>query len=102
MFVFFPNEDKVGVKTIKTYAERMKSEGVNRALMVVQANLTPFAKQAVGEMHSKYHMEVVSIDPCDPKCSSIICGLELYTQHCWGDALNISHKSCKFAFITFM
>ncbi|KAL0043998.1 hypothetical protein WJX82_000663 [Trebouxia sp. C0006] len=58
MFVFFPNEDKVGVKTIKTYAERMKSEGVNRALMVVQANLTPFAKQAVGEMHSKYHMEV--------------------------------------------
>ncbi|KAL0040104.1 hypothetical protein WJX79_006487 [Trebouxia sp. C0005] len=58
MFVFFPNEDKVGVKTIKTYAERMKSEGVARALMVVQANLTPFAKQAVGEMHSKYHMEV--------------------------------------------
>ena len=58
MFVFFPNEDKVGVKTD---AERMKSEGVTRALMVVQANLTPFAKQAVGEMHSKYHMEVVSI-----------------------------------------
>ncbi|DBA82965.1 hypothetical protein WJX77_008322 [Trebouxia sp. C0004] len=58
MFVFFPNEDKVGVKTVKTYAERMKSEGVTRALMVVQANLTPFAKQAVGEMHSKYHMEV--------------------------------------------
>ncbi len=60
MFVFFPNEDKVGVKTVATYAERMKSEGVTRALMVVQANLTPFAKQAVGEMHSKYHMEVVS------------------------------------------
>lgn len=58
MFVFFPNEDKVGVRTIKTYADRMKTEGVTRALMVVQANLTPFAKQAVGEMHSKLHMEV--------------------------------------------
>ena len=60
MFVFYPNEDKVGVKTIKTFAERMKTEGVSRALMVVQANLTPFAKQCLGEMISKYHIEVVS------------------------------------------
>lgn len=60
MFVFYPNEDKVGVKTIKTFAERMKSEGVGRALMVVQANLTPFAKQCLTEMQPKYNIEVVS------------------------------------------
>lgn len=58
MFVFYPNEDKVGVKTIKTFAERMKTEGVSRALMVVQANLTPFAKQCLSEMVPKYHIEV--------------------------------------------
>lgn len=60
MFVFYPNEDKVGVKTIKTFAERMKSEGVSRAMMVVQANLTPFAKQCLTEMQPKYYIEVVS------------------------------------------
>lgn len=58
MFVFYPNEDKVGVKTIKTFAERMKSEGVFRAMMVVQANLTPFAKQCLTEMQPKYYIEV--------------------------------------------
>ena len=68
MFVFYPNEDKVGVKTIKTFAERMKSEGVGRALMVVQANLTPFAKQCLTEMQPKYNIEVVcqSLDIGEP------------------------------------
>ena len=61
MFVFYPNEDKVGVKTIKTFAERMKSEGVFRAMMIVQANLTPFAKQCLTEMQPKYYIEVVSL-----------------------------------------
>lgn len=58
IFVFFPEEPKVGVKTIKTYAERMKAENVHRAILVVQQNLTPFAKQCVSEMSSKYHLEV--------------------------------------------
>ncbi|CAK9206018.1 hypothetical protein BDL97_15G037100 [Sphagnum fallax] len=58
IFVFFPEEAKVGVKTIKTYAERMKAENVHRAILVVQQNLTPFARQCVSEMSSKYHLEV--------------------------------------------
>ena len=73
MFVFYPNEDKVGVKTIKTFAERMKSEGVGRALMVVQANLTPFAKQCLTEMQPKYNIEVVSQSPDIGKSISICC-----------------------------
>lgn len=58
LFVFFPDEVKVGVKTIKTLAERMRSEGVKRAIMIVQQNMTPFAKQCLNEMQPKYHIEL--------------------------------------------
>ena len=36
LFVFFPEEAKVGVKTIKQLAERMRNENVQRAIMVTQ------------------------------------------------------------------
>lgn len=58
IFVFFAEDPKVGVKTIKTYAERMRNEGVSRAIMVVQISLTPFAKQCLSEMAPKYNVEV--------------------------------------------
>ena len=63
IFVFFPEEDKVGVKSIKTFAERMRNEGVSRALMVTQANMTPFARQCLAEMQPKYYIEVVRALP---------------------------------------
>jgi DNA-directed RNA polymerase I, II, and III subunit RPABC1 len=50
LFVFFPTDEKVGVKPLKTYCTRMKDENVLRAIIVVKGNLTPFAKQAVKEM----------------------------------------------------
>jgi DNA-directed RNA polymerase I, II, and III subunit RPABC1 len=53
LFVFFPDEEKVGVKPIKTYCERMKSEQVLKAIIVVKVNLTPFAKQAIREMSQR-------------------------------------------------
>jgi len=58
LFVFFPEDEKVGVKPIKTYCERMKAENVLRAIIVVKINLTPFAKQAIREMSQRgYRVE---------------------------------------------
>mmetsp|Transcript_25670 Transcript_25670/g.24528 ORF Transcript_25670/g.24528 Transcript_25670/m.24528 type:complete len:214 (+) Transcript_25670:163-804(+) len=58
LFVFFPSDEKVGVKPIKTYCGRMKEENVLRAIIIVRGNLTPFAKQAIKEMSSHgYLME---------------------------------------------
>lgn len=50
LFVFFPEDAKVGVKPIKVYAQRMKDEGVQRAIIVVKNSLTPFAKSALREV----------------------------------------------------
>eukprot|EP00887_Chlorella_sp_A99_P004833 scaffold4.g4833.t1 len=57
-FVFFPDEVKVGVKTIKALAERMRSDSVSKAILVVQGNMTPFAKQCLQEMQPKYQLEL--------------------------------------------
>ena len=45
MFVFFPDDPKVGIKTIKTYCQRMQEENISRAIIVVQTGMTPSAKQ---------------------------------------------------------
>ncbi|XP_057966954.1 DNA-directed RNA polymerases II and IV subunit 5A-like isoform X2 [Malania oleifera] len=58
IYVFFPEEQKVGVKTMKTYTNRMKSENVFRAIFVVQQNLTPFARTCINEISSKFNLEV--------------------------------------------
>ncbi|CAA0826903.1 DNA-directed RNA polymerases II and IV subunit 5A [Striga hermonthica] len=58
IYVFFPDDQKVGVKTMKTYTNRMKEEGVHRAILVVQQNLTPFARGCISEISSKFHLEV--------------------------------------------
>ncbi len=50
IFVFFPEDDKVGVKPIQEFTKKMKEQGVTRAIIVVKINLTPFAKTAVKEI----------------------------------------------------
>ena len=52
IFVFWPIDPKVGVKPIKRYMERMNEEDVKRAILVVQQNLTAFARQALSEIQS--------------------------------------------------
>jgi len=57
MFVFFPEEPKVGIKTIKQYCTRMQEENISRAIIVVQLGMTPSAKQALVDMAPKYQLE---------------------------------------------
>lgn len=57
LFVFFPEDEKVGVKPIRLYMDRMKAESVKRAIVVVQKDITPFAKQALSEMAPKFIVE---------------------------------------------
>lgn len=47
MFVFFPDEPKVGIKTIKAYCQQMQQDNIMRAIIVVQTGMTPSAKQVV-------------------------------------------------------
>ena len=53
IFVFWPSDPKVGVKPIKQYCTRMNEEDVKRAILVVQQNLTAFARQAMAEIQQK-------------------------------------------------
>ncbi|XP_052686424.1 DNA-directed RNA polymerases I, II, and III subunit RPABC1 [Crassostrea angulata] len=57
MFVFFPEEPNVGIKTIKTYCQRMQEENITRAIIVVQNRMTPSAKQSLTDMAPKYILE---------------------------------------------
>ncbi|CAJ0929302.1 unnamed protein product [Ranitomeya imitator] len=57
MFVFFPEEPKVGIKTIKMYCQRMQEENITRAIIVVQQGMTPSAKQSLVDMAPKYILE---------------------------------------------
>mmetsp|Transcript_21427 Transcript_21427/g.59502 ORF Transcript_21427/g.59502 Transcript_21427/m.59502 type:complete len:203 (-) Transcript_21427:187-795(-) len=57
IFVFFPEEMKIGVTTIKTYFNRMKEEGISRAVMVMPGDLTSFAKTSLQDISSKYYIE---------------------------------------------
>jgi DNA-directed RNA polymerase I, II, and III subunit RPABC1 len=57
LFVFFPEDEKVGVKPIKIYTDRMRAEGVSNAIMVLRVDITPFAKQAVQEMSDSFRLE---------------------------------------------
>jgi len=57
MFVFFPEEAKVGIRTIRAYCKRMQEENITRAIIVVQNGMSPSAKQSLVDMAPKYILE---------------------------------------------
>ncbi|EDV22513.1 DNA-directed RNA polymerases I, II, and III subunit RPABC1 [Trichoplax sp. H2] len=57
LFVFFPDEPKVGINTIKKYCQRMQRENINRAIIIIQSGMTPTAKQSLIDMAPKYTLE---------------------------------------------
>lgn len=57
LFVFFPEDEKLGVKPIKIYTDRMRAENVGNAIIVLRVDITPFAKQAVQEMSDAFRIE---------------------------------------------
>lgn len=57
MFVFFPDEPKIGVKTVQNYVLKMEEESVTRAIIIVRLGLTPSAKQAMRNVAPEYLVE---------------------------------------------
>jgi hypothetical protein len=49
------------MKHIKKYVEMMTHENVSRAMVVLQQNLTPFAKSFLIELEPKIHLEVFQV-----------------------------------------
>eukprot|EP00996_Jenningsia_fusiforme_P003848 NODE_4649_length_781_cov_24.319672_g4305_i0.p1 GENE.NODE_4649_length_781_cov_24.319672_g4305_i0~~NODE_4649_length_781_cov_24.319672_g4305_i0.p1 ORF type:complete len:234 (+),score=39.36 NODE_4649_length_781_cov_24.319672_g4305_i0:61-702(+) len=47
IFVFFPDDAKMGVAPVRTFHDRMLQESVSRAIVVTQNPPTPLAKQAM-------------------------------------------------------
>ncbi|CAE5967526.1 unnamed protein product [Arabidopsis arenosa] len=60
LYIFFPNKPKVGVAEMKKYINRLKSENVFRAILVMQ-DIKEFSRQAqlsIGAAYPKFHIEV--------------------------------------------
>lgn len=87
MYVFFPDDPKVGIRVIKAVCQQMQ-EGtggtggtITKAILVVQAGMTPSAKQAMVDMAPKYNIEyfleaelMINITEHEV-CNSVLIGL---------------------------
>lgn len=62
IYVFFPDDLKIGVKIIKNYVIRMEHENIRRAIIVVRVGLTPSAKACQAEIAGKFQVEVFQVN----------------------------------------
>eukprot|EP00210_Caulerpa_lentillifera_P000737 g714.t1 len=58
IFVYFVEDQKVGVNTVKSLFDKMKAENVRRAIMVIIGKLSAFVKSSLSQMESEYKVEV--------------------------------------------
>lgn len=58
IYVFFPEEPKVGVKSVTSYSNRMKEDKVYNAIVVVRKGLSPQAKQSISLVNKCFNMDV--------------------------------------------
>ncbi|XP_010465688.1 PREDICTED: DNA-directed RNA polymerases II and IV subunit 5A-like [Camelina sativa] len=60
LYIFFPNKSKVGVADMKKYTNKLKSDNVFRAILVVQdiKDFSSFAQLSIREIYPKFHIEV--------------------------------------------
>eukprot|EP00903_Cladosiphon_okamuranus_P008009 g7727.t1 len=58
IFVFFPDDEKVGVKPIRSYSEKMQEEDVKKAIIVIKGGITPFARSAIQELCAQREVQV--------------------------------------------
>lgn len=77
LFVFFPDEPKIGVRVIQNYLSKMEEEQVNRAIIIVKMGLTPSARQAMRDVGPEYTMEYF----CESEMLINITEHELVPQH---------------------
>ena len=57
IFVFFPSDEKVGVKPIRTYKAEMSSKKCVRAIVVTKDGITPFARSEINSMATEKDTE---------------------------------------------
>ncbi|KAJ2719435.1 DNA-directed RNA polymerases II 24 kDa polypeptide (RNA polymerase II subunit 5) [Coemansia sp. Benny D115] len=57
MFVFFPEDESVGIKPIKGYIERMTKDSVTNGIVVYRKKMTPSADRMISMFSGKYRLE---------------------------------------------
>lgn len=53
----FPDEDKLGVPTIKKVCQKMEELEVNRGIIIMKEDVTAFARRALDRVNASFHLE---------------------------------------------
>lgn len=57
IFVFFPNDDKMGVPTVRECIEEMSKSQVESGIVIVKNTITPFARETMRKFAVQYKLE---------------------------------------------
>ncbi|KAJ3294621.1 RPB5 subunit of DNA-directed RNA polymerase [Rhizoclosmatium globosum] len=58
LFVFFTDDETVGIKPIRKICERMMQEAIFKSILVYKKSLTPSAHKVIQEMAPKYDISI--------------------------------------------